>query len=487
MIYSCRYPNGIVKQYTRLPETPAGGRWICEKKDNNMGFYYLKIPSVEITFRTEAGTWKYMSDDLPSTNNLPPIPQREGETGSWVFPYDLSKPLIIEPKYRVNNYVAKFIDCSGELRIPFNKNNPLKKIPKVTPQPGLVGIWEPFTVKYEDFTVRAIYEPRHIKFIYDGKEEIQPYSSCKFPELKEKPGFYRQWKMPNCISRNEHIELRPIEEPIRYKIIFKNTRLDIQFTVVFDITMDHIQEPRLSSPAPDIVASWSSYDLSCPKNQESVPVYRPVKIHLHHPDGTVLSIDYHNDLELPDIDGYVWPPYKLESHDLDLYPIPKVCFALFYVNSNLTYIVPYTHKDRRYVEEMLNECTVPRYKKMFGIWELKKSNDELEYYIAKYFDDIKPKKIYRPSIDWNIAGLADYLYNNGSVINIQDQQVDLFYTRFSEISGLTRDNLETQRSLLFLQWLKRENVEYYDNVSSYRVVDTSKEGLKVYLNGKFTS
>ena len=43
MIYSCRYPNGIVKQYTRLPETPAGGRWICEKKDNNMGLQLSQI------------------------------------------------------------------------------------------------------------------------------------------------------------------------------------------------------------------------------------------------------------------------------------------------------------------------------------------------------------------------------------------------------------------------------------------------------------
>lgn len=49
-----------------------------------------------------------------------------------------------------------------------------------------------------------------------------------------------------------------------------------------------------------------------------------------------------------------------------------------------------------------------------------------------------------------------------------------------------KSNLGSQRSLAFLNWLIRENVEYRNRVTSCYVKETSKEGLKVYLSGKFT-
>lgn len=167
-------------------------------------------------------------------------------------------------------------------------------------------------------------------------------------------------------------------------------------------------------------------------------------------------------------------------------PIPEVHFALFYVNDELYYIVPFSLADKHYVEEILNYDTVPKFRRMFGKWVKKKSEGLLEYYVAEYSEYEEPKEKKPPSRDWTVAGLADHLYNNGSNILLEKLTIDLFETSFSEVSGLTKSNLGSQRSLAFLNWLIRENVEYRNRVTSCYVKETSKEGLKVYLSGKFT-
>lgn len=480
VIYRCRYPNGDVKQFYNLPEPPPNGEWVFEGCSYGANKYVLRMPPVEIVFKTESGTWKYMSDKIPSEDVLPPIPPHEGEVGEWDIPKDLSKPMIIVPKYHAETYVATFIDGDGETRIRFNKYSPLG-IPDVTPMPNMVGKWEPFEMEYKNLVIRAVYEPRRIKFIYDGKEEVQLYSSCNPPHLESKPGFTRKWKIP-CEPGNFHIELTPSETPIFYKIVFRETEFRSQ-TVGFNLTMSSIEEPKMSS-MPDTVAYWSPpYDLSCPKDQECMLMYRPVRLLLHNPDGTVSSLDYHEGIELPEIEGYTWPSYQLQSKDINLYPIPKVCFALFYVNAGLRFIVPYTSVDRHYVEEMLDNSTVPVYRRKTGTWVLKRSDSDFEYYVADYSASIESQAIYTLSVDWSIEGLADYLSNNGSTIVLEERPLDLFDTLFSEVSGLTRENLKSQCSLPFLEWLKREKVGFRDEVKSYRVSD---EGHTLCLKGKFT-
>lgn len=480
--YRCIYPNGDVKQFYTLPEPPPNGRWSFKYCSNGENVFVLKLPPVEITFKTESGTWKYMSDKIPFKYDLPPIPPREGEVGEWDIPEDLSKPIVIIPTYHVETYVARFIDGDGETRIRFSKDSPLR-VPDVTPMPNMVGKWEPFEIEYRNLVIHAVYEPRRIKFMYDGKEEVQLYSSCNPPQLEPKPGFTRKWKIP-YEPGNFHVELTPSELPILYKIVFRETDFKSQ-TVGFNLTMSSIKEPETSS-MPDTVAYWSPpYDLSCPKDQECRLMYRPVRLLLHNPGGAVSSLDYHEGIELPEIEGYTWPSYQLQSKDIDLYPIPKVCFALFYVNADLRFIVPYTNLDRHYVKEMLDNCTVPPYKRKTGTWVLKRSDGDFEYYVADYSASIEAQAAYTPSVDWSVEGLADYLYNNGSTIVLEEMPLDLFNTSFSEVSGLTRENLKSQRSLPLREWLKREKVGFLDEVKSYRVSDTD-EGLTLCLTGKFT-
>lgn len=132
--YRCIYPNGDVKQFYRLPEPPPNGRWSFEGYSHGENVFVLKLPPVEITFKTESGTWKYMSDKIPLKYDLPPIPPHEGEVGEWDIPDDLSKPIVITPTYHVGTYVSTFVDGGGETRIRFSKNTPLG-IPDVTPMP----------------------------------------------------------------------------------------------------------------------------------------------------------------------------------------------------------------------------------------------------------------------------------------------------------------------------------------------------------------
>lgn len=209
------------------------------------------------------------------------------------------------------------------------------------------------------------------------------------PVLKDKPGFIRKWNVPKSLG-NSHIRISPIDTPIVYKIEFKKTEYRSQI-VEFNVTSKSIKEPELYS-VPKMVTYWSSYDLSKPEDQVSVPISRPVKLLLHLPFGGTTTLDYTDDLELPVIPGYSWPLYTVKSEDIELYPIPEVHFALFYVNDELYYIVPFSLADKHYVEEILNYDTVPKFRRMFGKWVKKKSEGLLEYYVAEYSEYEEPKE-----------------------------------------------------------------------------------------------
>ena len=483
VIYSCRYPNGDVKRFDYLPEPPPGAEWIFEGSAYSVDKYYLRMPPVEITFQTEDGIWTYMSDKIPRSSNLPPIPDHEGESGDWIIPRDLSTPQIIKPKYRIISYTAKFIDDSGTTTYYFNKNNPLKNIPKVSPRVGYVGEWEHFDTSLQNIIVHAMYVPRKIIYLYDGKELTQLFSERKPPELKDKPGFIRRWNIPSY-HQNSHLYVKPEEYPITYKLRFIISEYSSR-TVPFNVTTTHIQEPELPKN-PGFVAYWSDYNLSIPKDQECHVCYRPVRVVVHMLDGSDIMFDSSKHYELPHIEGYSWPQYEIGSKDIDLYPTPTVYFALFYVNTNLEFIVPFTPTDRHYVDEIINTNTMPSYTRKKGSWTLLKNDDNIEYYVVDYSKPSDRTSYHTLSIDWSVEGLADYLYNEGSIVELDGLKVDLFETDFTKISGINRKNLASFRSLLFVDWLKNEGIQYSDRVHGYSGPrETEKDGLIITLKGKF--
>ena len=481
--YRCTYPNGNVENCYSLPKPPPGAKWVYDGSAYSVESYHLEMPPVEITFETEEGSWKYMSNKIPRIDNLPDIPFHEGEEGRWVIPRDLSFPQTIRPRYQIVNYTAKFIDDSGITTYNFNKNNPLKYIPEVASRIGYVGEWEPFKISLQNIVVKAVYVPRKIIYRYDGKEEEQLFAKRDPPALEQKPGFNRRWNIPSS-HRNSHLIVTPDEYPVTFKLKFHTSEY-ISTTVPFNVLMKRIKEPDL----PNIqgsVAYWSPYDLSKPEDQECQVCYRPVRVRAHLPDGSITEFDVSDQFELPQIDGYSWPEYTIECKDIDLYPTPKVYFALFYVNNGLRFIVPFTPTDRHFVEEMLNNNTVPTYKKQNGSWMFLRTEGYIEYYVADYSKPSSRISVHALSVDWSVDGLADYLNTHGTVIKLDGCSVDLFETDFCKISGINKSNLKSLKSLPFLDWLKREGIQYSDRVQGHSSPhETEKEGLVISLKGRF--
>ena len=375
-------------------------------------------------------------------------------------------------------YTAEFIDFHGSRLVTFNHLKPLK-IPVVSPKYGYVGTWEPFQPSYKNFTVRAIYEPCTIEYVFDGIS-IKKLLSESPPELNDVPGKVRRWEIPDVSKCTQHIKLTPAESFKTYTIKFHVDDYTIK-QVTFNVSSISIKEPYIVQK-PGYVRSWSQYNLSDPKNQDSYIESRPIKIILHMLDHTTETYDYSDDFIPPKVDGHKWPKYKIGSEDIDLYPIVDVYFALFYVKSKLYCVVPFTKNDRHYVDELLSNSTVPPHRGRYGEWVLKKSDELCEYYVADYSKSHNADFI---STKWSIEKMADCLYEVDSKVVFNETVVDLFDTEFTKITGLSRNNLENQRSLPLKEWLKRENIQYVDKVNGYTVKETSKDGLKIYLNGKF--
>ena len=481
--YRCTYPNGNVENCNTLPEPPSGAKWVYDGSAYSVEKYHLEMPPVEITFETEEGSWKYMSNCMPLPHQRPNIPFHEGEEGEWVIPRDLSFPQTIKPRYRIMNYTATFKDDSGTTVYNFNKNNPLKTIPKVASRIGYVGEWEPFNISLQNIIVNAVYVPRKIIYQYDGKVEEQLFAERDPPILEQKPGFSRRWNIPSSHA-NSHLVVTPEENPITYKLKFHITEYSSK-TVPFNILKKQIQEPE-PYKIQGSVAYWSPYDLSKPEDQECHVCYRPVIVKAHMLDGSVMEFDTSKQFELPHIDGYSWPNYTINSKDIDVYPVPKVYFALFYVNSSLHFIVPFTPTDKHFVDEMLKNNTVPTYRRQNGVWKFLKKDDDIEYYVADYSSPPPRTSIHSLSVDWSVNGLADYLNTHGTITSLDGCPVDLLETDFCKVSGINKDNLKSLESLPFLDWLKNEHIQYSDRVQGYtRPHETEKDGLIITLKGRF--
>ena len=486
--YVFKYPDGTVRNldYFPLPDDMNSdykdGTWVLEGKNSvNMEVYHLEFPPVKITFQSDLGSVSYDSDKIPDISLLPEIPKKMGMKGKWNVPINPFREIVVRPTYIPIEYTIRFNDCKGTRIVRFSVVDP-PVFPTVRPMDGYTGRWNITEYELRDMDIEAVYEPVKIIFTYDGRTDIQPYSDYVPPTLENKPGYYRRWEIPEEPGHTD-ISLEPVETPIEYSLSIKME----EDTLVRPFTLK--SPPKL----PDIPfkkgfkGCWTYFDNNIPENQEIELFYRPIRLTFHCPNGSTMERDYNgeNDEGPPEIKGYEWPEYRIGSDDIDLVAQPKMCFALFYVDEKLRFCVPYTVTDRHYLHEMFIRRTVPKLHRRYGRWSRMESGDDsISIYVADYSHRELDLPREKTTINWDLNEVADFIFDYGSIIELDGKEVDLFKTEYSKFTGITNENIGQLISLPFTEWLSREGIPFLDKVDGYGILE-KRDGYQMKIDGGF--
>ena len=491
--YVFKFPNGIVVNQDDYPDLSKyderfkKGRWVSEGFNSvGMEVFHLEFPPVKVTFQTETDSVTYLSDKIPEVTALPEIVPKEGMVGRWAIPEVLVEDVCITPTYDIAQFKIQFVDRFGTRVVPFSvKRRP--KFPEVRAVKGYKGRWECDEIEYRDMTINALYEPISITFCHDGKRETQVWPDICCPEMEDKPGYMRKWKVPSEVGSVDII-LVPDETPIVYylKIHMGEVVTSRPFTME--------SKPKLPSIPykPGYKAKWTGFDVSIPENQEAWLVYTPIKVRFHTPEGVEeyeydekIDVSVTNPIMPPSLNGYVWPEYRIKDEDIDLYPEKRMDFALFYVNGSLRFCVPFTITDRHYIDEMLNHPTVPKFKRRFGVWVQQESDEDgLEIYVADYSVQAPAVPRESTSFEWDLEKVVDYVVENGLFFDLDGVSHNLLSERYSELTGITAKGLDSLRSLPLLKWLNREGIPYSDKVHGHEIIVGTKSN-QIRLSGSF--
>lgn len=253
-------------------------------------------------------------------------------------------------------------------------------------------------------------------------------------------------------------------------------------------------EPKLPSTSykSGYTAKWTEFDPHKPADQETWLIYAPIKIRFHTPEG-VEEHEYDEKIDVsvispitpPPLKGYIWPKYKISNEDIDLYPEKRTDFALFYVDGKLRFCVPFSITDRHYVDEMLTRPTVPKFKRRFGVWVQRESDEDgLEFYVADYSVQSPAVPRERTSFEWDLEKVVDYIVENGPSFELDGVPYSLLSDRYSELTGITAKELNSLRSLPLLKWLNREGIPYVDKVRGHEIIE-GRNSKRLRLSGVF--
>ncbi len=580
MAVICIFPDGAGKKYDSLPKIEdldkkySKYRWVFSRK-NSMGDDVYKLitgpaPTFTITFADcVGGPITVSNNEFSKMQEYPqPLP-REGYTATWSFNQIEGKDVTIRPVYTPIYYTATFIDASGSRSFKFRSGGKLN-VPPVSWKKNYISTWEPFTIKDADFEVHAVYKPYKIFFAYDGKIDVQFSDNCHPPHLEPRDGYRRYWEFPPG-PINQDIHLTPKLSKIWYNLLFHYPDEEYPVKCKFNLHTP----PRIPDPPrkPGFKCHWSEYDIHRPANQDVYLLFKPIKLTLHHldgstevfeydPDDTLLkdyietftdrrfrpkcenmdlypafSITFHfpdgepdiydtfnqNDMpnfpEIPEKPGFrgKWVGFDFsrlrdqdayisyapilrekeipeirETHkpDIEERPDPEVKFALFFVDSELRFIVPYDDDDTHYLDEVRYGNTVPKSIWHYGTWKEVEPYEDMLTYVADYSKPAPDVPRDTTSFEWDINKISDYIYENDDVIILNDVKIHLFSTKFSEITGIYEKELPERCSLCLKNWLRREGIPFKDGIDrfggpKYTIKEKSNGSLQMGVYGQF--
>ena len=338
-------------------------------------------------------------------------------------------------------------------------------------------------------TYRLVIPVVNVTFITASERKILPSNSIKdgskLPDIPPRIGYTSFWPIPDEIITTD-LEIEPVYQIIQKKIIFQYKNKSSFLNKI--VRLFTIENPKVSPPHIDYLppgfksASWEPYDTSILEDQVANAIYEPILIRYHMPDGNIVECKY-TELQQNDppiLDDDVWPEIQLHNSDIDVYPEPKLHFALFYERNQLKFCVPFTRDDDHYVDEILTKNR-PRKGMIFINWTLLDEDQDIRRYICDY--PVSPN-IGNDRIDWsfeNVPKNEDTLRS----VPFSSHNYNIFKTDFTKYTGFNEDNLNNYRPLKLREWLRKYEIPYEDSVLSWDVKE-NKDGPYVYISrGRF--
>lgn len=464
MTYQLTLPNGSVSiSETLLPPRRldwrySGFEWV-RKGINEKGYevMVLKSPRFRITFCSEYGEVTYSNEELP--DELPPIPPVRGKKGRWDVPNFSKSDVRIRPVYTPTVYKAAFVDRIRTRVVAFDLDSGIVE-PRVSQISGYRARWPPYSKELRDMEVVAEYEPIRIDFVLDGRTVSQTAEDLDPPELDQVDGYTVYWPIPDDLGQ-EDLVLRSVKEPIVHRVTLHE--FDGDTTVDFSIESPFV--PRPPTPRAGYRCSWDREAVpSLMEDQEITAVYDPIEIRYHLSETVFFSTRHGDGVSIPAATHYQWQNINPRDVGIDVRPVPRLEFALFYSGGDLVYCVPYRIDDTHYLDEVRERDTAPLYQRTNGVWA---ESDERPGYLTYTADYSAGSVEHEPDpVDprWGLESCADGIFDRGGTITLNDRTYDLLYTEYSSITGVTKDNLHSLISLPLDQWLEREHIPHYNGI-----------------------
>lgn len=209
-----------------------------------------------------------------------------------------------------------------------------------------------------------------------------------------------------------------------------------------------------------------------------------IDLYYHLPDGTIVNNDFSSLVDHTIIDGSEELIVNFTSEYVRKQSIQRIQFALFYVNNELLYCVPFTVSDHHYVDEVMHEQFIPKKRHYKGKWIKNEDSSSMEeMYYAEYTLSDDEHTIFLHSM-WDVNTIADLIVSDKMIIRLDNVDVNLLDTYYSKYTGISKENYQSQKSRTFCQWLSYYGIPYADAVRGYSINETN-QGLVLRTKGYF--
>ncbi len=208
---------------------------------------------------------RYFTVEDETIPNMPEVPAKPGYSGKWSEYEIIADNITITAEYALNTYTIDFVaDGKVIASDTFTAEDMDITVPTVPEKAGYRGVWEAYTLIFENLTVDAVYTPIQYtaSFAVDGKVIATDTFTVEdlvldVPEVPAKIGYIGEWEKYTIVASD--ITVNAVYTPIKYTATFMADGKEVgrvQFT---------IEDKTLSAPeVPTKVGytgAWESYSL----------------------------------------------------------------------------------------------------------------------------------------------------------------------------------------------------------------------------------
>lgn len=211
------------------------------------------------------GTIGYTVETI--ANIVPPaVPKKQGFSGVWEDKQITFGDVTVNAVYTIQVYTATFV-ADGKVigTSTFQFDDMHVDEPEIPEKEGYTAEWEPYTLGYEDITIKAVYTPvlYTAEFFIDGEkigssDFTVEDTALTFPDIKEWQGYSVGWEKVEISANN--LTINAILTPITYFVTFLADGIEI-LKVEYTVENNNISVPQ--APQKDgFSVKWENFVLT---------------------------------------------------------------------------------------------------------------------------------------------------------------------------------------------------------------------------------